>query len=204
VGLLAAAALLTMSFLVSTYSLQYFPPSRVLIVPQFVLALAVLACGWSCAGLASLAPPGTLAVRAFQLLICALLIGTPLWCMYETLQWRADAVWYAKLWDRRDQRLRATAQAGQSVVVLDPLPTDLVRLPHADLVIRPAIQPNDDQGIAAEAQFMGRFYGLESVRYSRAQYRPQEALPSEFWVRILNPESIPRGIGITWKAAIRR
>jgi hypothetical protein len=156
--LLAAAALLTMSFLPTAYALNGFPPSRVLIVPQYVLVLAVLACGCSCAALACVTRPGSRTLRSFELLLFTLLIAAPLWSVYGTFQSHADAARYAMLWDRRDRRLRAAAQAGQLDVVLDPLPEHL------------AI-PGVASGSPAEDALIARFYGFRSVREDRVHQR---------------------------------
>jgi hypothetical protein len=116
-----------------------------------------------------------------------LLIGAPLWSLYQTWQLRTDAVWYAKLWDRRDRRLRADAKAGKSSVVLDPMPKDLARLPNQDLAILPYVSDANDW----ENDAIARFYGFESVRYSRAEYWPREAFPDEYWTRLTDPAVVP-------------
>jgi hypothetical protein len=170
-GLFATGTLLTMSFLPAAYSIKFFPPSRVLIVPQFVLVLAVFGCGCIAAAVAD-PRMGTLAVRSFQLLICTVLIGAPLGSLYETFRLHADAARYAKLWDRRDQRLRAM----RFHVVLDPLPKDLAIPGMGDL---------KHTEIAA-------FYGFSSVSYSQAEYWPEESWMRESWMQLTTPEAIPQ------------
>ena len=123
--------------------------------------------------------PGTLTVRAFQLLICSLLISAPLWSLYQTFQLHADAVWYAKLWDRRDRRLRAARQAGQSDVVVDPLPDDL------------AI-PGSIAGIPQIS--VAEFYGFRSAKYVRPPLAVPESWTQESWTRVTVPELVPRAI----------
>jgi hypothetical protein len=177
VCLLAAAALLTISFLPAAYVFPYFPPSRLLIAPQFILVLAVFACG---AAAANATLPGNLIARAFPLLACTLLVGAPLWSTRETFQTRLDAARYAMLWDRRDQRLRTAAQAGQLDVVLDPLPMDL------------ALQRGLPDGVSWERQYIALFYRLRWVRGDA--HSSDEPWTHESWTRFIDPENFASAI----------
>jgi hypothetical protein len=101
--------------------------------------------------------------------------SAPLWSVYQTFHLQKDAARYANLWDRRDQRLRAAAQAGQSVVVLDPLPVDLA-----------TVLPVGDADL--EGRLVAQFYGLRRVQAQVAFYRPVEPWIAEGWTRLLAPE----------------
>jgi hypothetical protein len=174
---LSTVALLTVSFLPAAYTLGTFLPSRALIVPQFILVLAVFAGGWSWAAIMNAAPPGTLAVRCFQLLAGTLIFVAPLWSVYQTFLSHTDVARYAHLWDRRDQYLRAAHQAGQSDVILDPLPEDLALV--------------GGNGLGTGDVRIADFYGFRSVRYSQAVYWPAEPWTTESWTRVIVPEMLP-------------
>jgi hypothetical protein len=179
-GLFAALALLVASFFPVAYILGIFPQSRILIVPQFLLVLTVFACGCSCAAVLNVTQPGTLAVRSFHVFLCTVLIGAPLWSVYQTFQSRTDAARYAMLWDRRDQRLRAAARAGQLDVVLDPLPEDLA-------LARGIRVPFENPDIA-------RFYGFRSVTQVGSHNPVAEAWTQEAWTTLTGPEYLPHAI----------
>jgi hypothetical protein len=191
VGLFAAAALLSISFLPTAYATSWFPPSRTLIVPQFILVLAVFAVGYGGAALAAVTRPRTLALRFFEVLVCTLLIAAPLWSVYQTFQLHADAAWYAKLWDRRDRRLRAAASAGQAEVILDPLPLDLA-IPGSI-----AGFPNP---------MLDEYYGFRKVT-NRPIRLAENSWVHEAWFFVIAPEMIPdfvRGIGHAIRRRFRR
>jgi hypothetical protein len=69
-------------------------------------------------------------------------------------------------------------------VDLDPLPKDLARWRSQDL----AILPNDGNHLENDA--IARFYGFESVRYSRAECWPREAFSDEYWSGLTDPANI--------------
>ena len=179
VGFLAATALLTMSFLPVAYVIHVYPPSRALIVPQFVMVLALFACGSSCAAVIGVPQFGARAVRSFELLVCSVLIAAPLWSVYETIPLHTDAARYAMLWDRREHRLRAASRAGQLDVVLDPLPEDLA-------LVRGIAIPSENGDIA-------RYYGFRSAKEDASHQPSAEPWTREAWTK-LRPEYLPDDI----------
>jgi hypothetical protein len=185
-----ALVILAASFLPAAFALSDYPPSRAWIVPQFVLVLAVFACGCSCA--AAPAEMRILTARSLQVLFYTLLIAAPLWSLFQTVERHADAAWYAKLWDRRDGRLRAYVRAGQLDVVLDPLPEDL------GLSRRLSI-PKESPDVAS-------FYGLRTSREDKSNQDGVEPFRREWWwTRVAYPQNFQstiihrlRGIRSFW------
>ncbi|MGI9102298.1 MAG: DUF6056 family protein [Terriglobales bacterium] len=161
-GATCSLVLLLVAFLPTAYVLSGPPPSRALIIPQYILVLAMFGAGWVLAD--KVAP-----IRVWRALAIVLLVLAPLVSLAETLARVPGASTYAAVWDRRDAQLRDAAARAETHVRVQALPERLSLVRGVEL---PTADPNFWVN-----QSMAAYYGIRSITVSG---NPEAMAPEEW------------------------
>jgi hypothetical protein len=139
----------------ASYTMCLPPNSRSHVVVHFCTVLAVLGCGYVLGGLSGL-EPRLIQRQLFVPAVCVLLIGAPLWSVFDVVGQSRDAARYAAAWDARDRKLRAAARAFVEDVTVEPLPEGM------NLVLGMNVPGRDP--MAEWNLIVAQYYGLRTFR----------------------------------------
>jgi len=151
---LLAFLLLAVAFAPAAYALRWWPPSRAMIAPQFVLVTAMALLGY----IVGSNPRGRLWTLSPRVVTWALLVLSvaPIASIGWTIKESQSASIYARAWDRRDAELRSAAARGLPSVTCAALPEDIA-------LVRGLEVPEADPDSTVN-QVMASYYQLKQIR----------------------------------------